>query len=804
MYKPILTIALLFLICTGYSQKILTTLDKYNKEFVPEKIHVHFDKNSYNAGETIWFKAYITEGILPTTISTNFFAELIDRTGKIVDQKIIPVFLSSAACSFDIPLGWKGDGLLFRAYTTWMLNFDSTLLYTKPIQILSSDSKQKSFSARTELKFLPEGGELVAGLESILAFKAANEFGYPVNISGNIKTSNGEPVQEFKTVHNGMGRLKFTPKTDTRYYAEWTENGETRTVELPQAKPSGLVLNVTENNEAIIVTVSRSKNAEELKAVHLVAQMHQQVVYKAKLNLDKKEKVQASIPRQALISGNLLVTVFDEYWQPVAERLKFVDREDYSFSADIKWLSKDLKKRGLNTFEIQIPDTLASNLSVSVTDALADVGATNDNIISKLLLTSDLRGYVYNPAYYFSNGSDSTKEHLDLVLLTNGWRRYDWKQLAAGIVPELKHKKDSYLNLSGTVLGVTPAQIPKGTVLNLILMKKDSTRQYINAPVNETGTFAVNKLVFFDTVQVFYQFNGKSYLNERASVEFNRKTLSIPALSKPDKSLLGIQPYSISDRNLLFASKAAQILPQLEKKAKGLDEIIIRTKARTREQELEKKYTSGLFQGGNSRNFNILDDPMATTYQNIFDYLQGRIPGLQIDGNVNALLEENGEQNKQAYSVTRRNVPTSLFVNEMEVDANYLLNVPLSEIVYLKVIDPPFIGGSGNGLGGAISIYTKKGGEGFTNNKTGMTSTRFSGYVMPKEFYSPDYASPSPLHEVEDVRSTLYWHPYLLTDKNSRKVKIQFYNNDISTSMKVVVEGINEEGRVVRIEKIIQ
>ena len=772
------------------SQKILTTLDLYNKDFIPEKIHVHFDKTAYSAGETIWFKAYILEGILPTTISTNFYAQLVDKSGKVIEQKVIPVFLSTAAGSFDIPLNWSGDGLLFRAYTSWMLNFDSSFLYAKNLVINSQSSKTTPYIKKADLRFFPEGGYLVEGIESTVAFKAADQYGLPAIASGVIKKGTGETIQAFQSLHDGMGKIQLKPEANMGYYAEWNNGLEIKRVDLPAVKKSGAVMRVLEDADHIVISVEKTPGLSILNTMQLVAQMHQQVVYKAKLNLTKSNKATARIPKNALISGNLMITIFDESWQPVAERIKFVNNNDFSFQANINLTKKDLKKRGLNEIEVEIPDTLFSNLSLAVTDALLENNGP-ESIISKLLLTSDIRGYVHHPAYYFTNASDSVKEHLDLVVLTNGWRSYDWQSLAQGSLPQIKHKKENYLALSGTVIGVKPTQIPKGTQVNLILLKQDSTRQFINAPVNESGNFFVDKLVFFDTVQLYYQFGGKSYLNERASVEINKKLLQPPLVSPPAGHLLQ-WPYLVNERSQFFAQKTAEVLPQFQNKSENLEVIMIRTKARTREQELEKQYTSGLFQAGSSKNFNLIDDGAAPSYLNVFEYLQSRVAGLTIT------------PNEGSYQVLRRQFSPELFLNEIGATVEQLQDISMSEVAYIKVIDPPFIGGSGNGPGGAIAVYTKKGGESFKSNQQSMNFTRIAGYDMPKEFYSPDYATASPLHSVEDVRSTLYWQPYVLTSKTNRKVKLQFYNNDVSSSFTVVLEGMNEEGRLVRVEKLIR
>ena len=117
--------------------QIDSMINLYGERFPHEKIYVHFDKPAYNTGETIWFKAYLFSGIAPSHISRNFYAELVDPSGKILQQKIVPIFEASAAGSFDLPATLNTTTVIFRAYTTWMLNFDSSFLYTKTFRILN-------------------------------------------------------------------------------------------------------------------------------------------------------------------------------------------------------------------------------------------------------------------------------------------------------------------------------------------------------------------------------------------------------------------------------------------------------------------------------------------------------------------------------------------------------------------------------------------------------------------------------------------------------------------------------------------
>lgn len=148
---------------------------------------------------------------------------------------------------------------------------------------------------------------------------------------------------------------------------------------------------------------------------------------------------------------------------------------------------------------------------------------------------------------------------------------------------------------------------------------------------------------------------------------------------------------------------------------------------------------------------------------------------------------------------------TALFLDEMPMmEPADMSHVAMNDVALIKIFNPPFMGGFGNGAGGAIAVYTRKGGDDLARRGKGLETGSVVGYSVLKEFYSPDYATHHMMHEVSDVRSTLYWSPYVLTDKNNKKIKIEFYNNDLSTSFKVILEGINEEGKLTRLEKIIQ
>ena len=797
-YIAILFFSFLFF-NSSYSQQIDSMINLYGERFPQEKIHVHFDKPVYNAGETIWFKAYLFAGIMPSFYSKTMYAELINPAGQILQRKVIPMFENSFANQMDLPGNTPAGIYYFRAYTTWMLNFDTAFLFTKPLRIInpaSSNTDTANETINASLQFFPEGGDLVTGLESQIAFKATDQYGNPISVKGSIKSSEGNAVTNFSSVHNGMGKFVLTPLNGTAYYAEWTdENGKQHKTDLPAAKTHGASLHLRNSKKVLYFVVRRSLDGPvKYKTMYVVGHFNQQLVYKAKLNLGENFMTSATIPTNDIPTGILQLTLFDSVWQPQAERVVFINNNEHLFDAEINHREKNLNKRGKNVFEIDVPDTLKSNLSISITDAgVSDEGPAAQNIFSNLLLTGDLRGHVHRPGYYFSSNADSVRQHLDLVMLTNGWRRFKWEDIVKGKFPQIKYQPEQYLSLGGQVTGIQLSRMPKDEQLNLVLLGKDSSRQFVFVPLGSDGKFRDESIVFFDTLTVFYQFNRNRSLSDRAAVSFSvgmypgSKSINPNGLwripMKMDTAML--------NRSRYFASEATRIKEILDKRVKVLETVTVQAKRRTRKEELDNQYTNGFFKGGDAYTFDMVEDPFANSAVDIFSFLQGRVAGLMISMG-------SGEP-----QLSWRGGTPSLFIDEMQMDASAVRGIPVSDVAYIKVFRPPFFGAFGGGAGGAIAIYTKKGND-RRATIPGLENRRVAGYSAIKQFYSPNYADPSTATEVEDIRTTLFWKPYILTDATNRKVSIEFYNNDVSKKLRVVLEGINEEGKLTRVEKIIE
>jgi hypothetical protein len=790
--------ALIFSFCFNIIQaqlRIDSLLNILGEKYPQEKIYLQFDKNYYNPGETIWFKAYIMADNLSFSLSKTLYADLLDDKGRVLQKKMMPVYASGAAAHFDIPDSVNNTQLFVRAYTSWMLNFDSSLLYIKPIKIIPRvNTAKKTVATDTAiLKFFPEGGDMVENINGRIAFKATNQNGEPVSVTGNIVDETGKKLTFFSDIHDGMGTFFIDPQPGVRYKAVWKDKkGISHETALPEPKKTGVSLMVKNRADTLYYTLERPDNAGEMfTSFTVIAQMQHQMVYSAKLKMIVKKTVSAPIITENFPDGILQLTVFNAAQVPVAERLVFINHNNFSFVTDVHLVEKNIIKHGHNTLQVDVADTMLTNLSVAVTDAdINPVSKNEESIFSHLLLTTDIKGYVYNPAYYLATDVDSVKQHLDLVMMTNGWRRFKWENVLSQQWPKLNFPIDNYLSLNGAVYGLSKTQL-HGKELTGIITTKNKMNNYVNIPLNEKGQFRVTGIYLFDTAKLYYQINNDKdkRLTSIASFSFKNEIAPTPPASLKLLSSLYINFKSDSTGLQKNARLAALQRTLFENnKVKTMEDVKVFSKVKSLKQKLEEEYTSGFFSGGDGYTFSMEDDLSASSALSVLDYLQGKVAGLQIN--------TSGEE-----SVSWRGSTTSVFLDETSTDLSQLQSVSMSNVAMIKVFRPPFFGASGGGAGGAIAVYTKKGGN--NSNAKGLDFTLIYGYSTIREFYMPDYEKTNG-NEQPDYRSTLFWNPFLIFDKKNRRIKIPFFNSDNCKKFRVVIEGINNMGQLTREEKIFE
>ena len=775
------------------AQEIDSTLEKYANDFGDEKTYLHFDKSAYVPGETVWFKAYIMNGIYPADESKNFYVDWTDENGKLLAHDVYPVVYATSNGQFDIPTQYTGHYLHVRAYTRWMLNFDTAFLYNRDIRVLSrSGAPAEKVTVVPMIQFFPEGGDAIEGVRNKIAFKANDQYGRPVPVKGVVLDNHGVVVDSIRVLHDGMGYFFITPRPGESFTARWKDGrGSEHTTALPAVVPGGAALAITLEEGKRIFTVSApAATAAQLGTIHLIGTMNAHEVFKVSRDLSGGP-VRGIIPVGSLPSGILTVTLFDSQWHPLAERITFINNQDYTFAADMSVEHWGLNKRAKNQLRITVPDSVAADFSVAVTDLNID-NDSSDNIISHFLLTGDLRGYIYNPYYYFTNNSDTLASQLDLVMLTHGWRKFKWSEVVAGTLPEIRYPRDTaYLTLSGKVYGALPSQLHStGSLIFILKHRKDPNKMEI-VSLAPNGTFNDPSLILFDSTQVFYQL-PKDKLGD-ASVQFMQGRLPpFPDNPVASPAYAGQRYDTTGDaRHYRIALEQQDLLNFSQ--AKVLETVTVQAKTKSHLEQMDEKYTSGLFTGGDSRDFDIVNDVMANSEPDIFTYLQGRVAGLQIT------MPTQGTPNLQWRGGTPQ-----LYLDETPVDASMIQSIPVSDIAFVKVFNPPFFGGSGGGSGGAIAIYTRKGDEIKAAPGKSLSHSMVLGYTPVREFYAPNYDQFSEDNDKQDLRTTLYWAPRVITTRDHNQVLLTFYNNDISQAFRVVIEGMASDGRLIHLESVME
>ncbi len=350
---------------------------------------------------------------------------------------------------------------------------------------------------KIDLQFFPEGGQNIANVKSRIAFKAVNEFGKPADIEGLVTNELGEVVTTFKSYHQGMGAFNWTPQTNETYTAKITKPaGIQQIFTLPKTEKRGYSLSIKEvTKDAIIAEINTTENEE----LHLIAQARDQAVFH-KSTPEKSGTHTVTIPTKNLPIGITQLTLFDSQEIARAERLVFVnadkklnitvrtDKEKYQPREKVKMTVDVRDERGIpmsGTFSVAVAD---DNLLTYADDK-------QGHILSQILLQSDLKGEINEPNFYFDAPKPGeTKDRvlaLDYLLMTQGWRRYEW--LDAGGLPVVEEKfKAEKAVIAGRVFDRDKEPMENAIVsldVNGKKAKTDSTGyfKFENVPYSEKG-----------------------------------------------------------------------------------------------------------------------------------------------------------------------------------------------------------------------------------------------------------------------------------------------------------------------------
>lgn len=771
-----------------YSQTIEAKLNEWAKTNPMEKLYLHLDRESYLAGQHIWFKGYFSSGLMPSNLSSTMYVELLNNESSVIFRGAFPAYLGVSMGQLDIPEELNTGTYLIRAYSPIMLNQPGFNFY-KRIAVFGKSSKKNSKAAPQEkplLRFFPEGGNFIAGIINTVAFKATDMDGMPLNTEGDVLDEKGNVVTSFKTLHDGMGSFVLVPQPGSSYTANI--KGTELKYPLPQQQLEGITFKVRSTSKDKQFAITQMGNNIALKPAYMIGQMGNQVLFKQLLNGDKKS-ITGVIPTTDLYSGILQLTVFNKDNMPLTERLTFIDNKEYILPGTIQADTLNTEARKRNHFSLLMKDTIIGNFSIAVTDADYDNATPrSQNIYSWLFLNSDIKGYVHNSAYYFSSASDSVRAALDLVMMTNGWSRFKWTDIAQNKLPLPKYKDRGYIDLSGRInIEGTKRPLANKDIIMLVYpadtskVKRGGMPRFLHT--DSLGQFKMDSVIFYDKMKLlFSEVRGKKskYISVRLNEDSLNKKFAITPISIPFDSS------QISNASMM----ASAYYDYMKAEGITLEAVTVKARQKSETEKLEEQYSSALF--SNNVNGRVLDLRNEMFSGDIFQYLQGRVPGLTVSGTP-------GE-----YKINYRDGGfgtgnVSLYLDEMPTDANMIEAIPLNQIAFVKLL-PNSVATFGGGT--ALAIYMKKGADLNAVIPAANDIITYSGYTIVKEFYNPNYDK-QPDDSKVDNRLTISWMPNIYLAKVNPIVPIIFYNTDRTKRYKIVAEGYTNDGRMLMLEKII-
>ncbi len=774
-------------------KKLVAQLEKYHEAYPAEKAYLHTDKPYYVAGEKIWFKAYLVEALTnrPDTLSVPLYVDLIDNAaGKIIEQRTIKLAGGFGHGDFTLPDSLQAGVYRLRAYTNWMRNFDENLFYTKDFQVYSTGEQASTETLNAEkidFNFFAEGGNLVEGIESRLAFKATDAAGKGLDISGTIIASTGDTIQEFKSEHLGMGFTKFKPENGKTYRGVVKyQNIYTKNFDLPAAMSQGasmIVDNISNKTNIRVILSSNIPDAEIL----IIGQSKGMAFYAGKMPAGKQNAI-IMIPRDKFPPGVAQFTLFDTKLRPLCERLVFVQPTS-TLVFDIKADKEVYKTREKTNLSIDIKDNAGNpvqgNFSLSVSDENQIKGTgEEENILTNLLLSSDLKGNIENPGYYFDKTKRSAAYHLDILLMTQGWRRFKWQDVLQETLPPTKLFLERGLIIAGQATKLNGKPFDKKVNLTLML-GRDSTQQYLMSEAEKNGSFMFYGLDYRDSCDVMLQaVLGQDTENAAAKISFIPQTSPKVSVTNNPVGVVEMVYENLADY-LKYTKNGLDLQKKLRMdNAIMLDAVSVKAKKYVKPQRDSRVMyarAEAVVRGNES--------PSAL---NVFDLLRGRVPGVVVGGDrFNPSISV-----RPSSSISVKGNPLFLIDGVPSV-METVLSIDINNVDRVEVIKS-LSGGVMYGdqaRNGIISVFTKNGNiDGSYKVETeGIASTKFVGYYTAKEFFVPKYDQDLPQNVRPDYRSTVFWSPMISTNAEG-KANVSYFNTDAETSMKIRIEGLSTNG----------
>ncbi|MDR1120349.1 MAG: hypothetical protein LBM08_05470 [Dysgonamonadaceae bacterium] len=784
----------------------------FNHLYPQEKVYLHFDNTGYFLGETIWFKAYVVnaDDLLPDGFSRILHVELLTQEGERIATQKLKIENGQCHGDFRLEPDYRSGFYEVRAYTRSMLNFGEDCVFSRVFPVYKEPENEGDYSQKSikesfpfsrdlengrkkaekrkavNIAFYPEGGNLIKGLPNRIAFHATDKNGENIDVDGVVLGVDGQESGTFSTLHQGMGVFSLLPE-EGLYRVKVTYRKDTYIFDLPPVLASGYNLSVNSlRDDMLLLQVAQTSDLPtELLGISVACRGR--ISYFDTLQITS-ESLDLNIAKEPFPAGVNCLTLFNTQGEVLAERLFFVSRPPetaLTCMAD-KERYQPLEKVQLD-FSVRDRDNrpVAAAFSVSVRDASTSaVGSYAENIQTNLLLSSDLKGYIEHPAYYFEADDNQHKIALDLLMMVQGWRRYAWKRMADKEPFEVKHPIEESLMIKGQVLNYRTSGVQPDVKISYHV-KSDSRGEVDAGLTDQDGRFV---FLLDDSLNINGRWNLVLQTHKKGKPAKSRILLD-RQFSPQGKAYSW---YEMQENNTILSFDDEW--EDEEKKRRSIEEIQplneVTVKARKRRQ-LQPNIIYYI-----DRDINDMADKGEFYPITIAGYLEDK--DSYIDFNQMKYGEktltycyDSNNTYRRGLNVLDFNVETAntirLFRNVQGLSSSGLVNSDCLE--HISNVER-----STNYKFVYMGIQLKEG-KIYRNVPDGVRLTYFEGYSQSRE-YAKTLLIRDPVPGDIDHRRTLYWNPDVRTDAEG-KASAAFYNNSTGRHILIHAEGLTDNGNMI-------
>lgn len=821
-------------------------IHQFNSIFPQEKVFVQLDNTSYYTGETIWFKAFVVNASgLNRAQSKVLYVDLISPTGILLKQEKLKIVAGQADGSFPLidgateqarekrgVMNYPSGFYEIRAYTNYMQNFGDEILFSRVIAVYDKPKNEGQYYdssptitlrksdipeprpatpklRKINVSFYPEGGHLIVGKPCRVAFKVTDDSGFGIKANGTLQ----ETGQEFSTEHNGMGSFTFTPK-DRHSTVEITVDGTSRSFQLPQAETSGCRMEVTTHGvDSIRVVVDGTSDfTGSILGITLTCRGELMDFSTLTVGNGPTEKI---ISLYGVPEGVCRLNLFDSNGNIYASRSLY--HRSQTVKSPILQVIPDQPKYGpfqKVALKLELTDyagvPFRDRFCLSVRDSRGQGNAFADDLRTFMLLSSDLKGLIEDPSWYFEQTDDSRDRALDLLCMIQGWERYDWATMTGQKEFTERHRLEEGLTLNGWVLNPSGKKKLEGVNVLAALTPKDKTLSEVYTyKTDSSGYFGFNIGVdFYDKAHFTIDAHTKRerLIGTSARIQFDRSMIPAPRQYEPQELV-----FNSLTQNGKVSSSAKE---QKKEKDDGLPTVINQfTGYLLPEVDIEEErmyidyFTFNAFDVVKDVELDLDKGEYST---DLMGYLldKGYIVISDDDGRIASI---NGFEPFFYVHNTKKYKYQGIFENPSTIDSKdiksiivfdrpmFLMNILIQCPLYQEYLNHTL-----QDLTGSdrlyqrlllVDIQVKEDHELSTRKeiyKINKRLTTVTGYSRPYMFYSPQYPE-GPVFGDVDYRRTLYWDPNVVTDSIGQ-AQVEFYNNSITTHFNISAAGITSSG----------